>query len=207
MKKSLQTRHLVFLSLCVCGGMIAKRVVTPVLNPLTDLIRLPGGGAAAAFSLLFIVLGCSVTDWPFAATLSALVQGALAFALGMTGYQGAFTLLTYTIPGIATDIVRHFTPKGSEIYFFLSCCLGNLLCAVVSNLLVFHLIPHPIALASGGRLLRRSGRNVGASDLPSAGKSRCTLKGGFTDEEKNDRFVCASAGNYHAGGGSPPHES
>ena len=139
MKKSLQTRHLVFLSLCVCGGMIAKRVVTPVLNPLTDLIRLPGGGAAAAFSLLFIVLGCSVTDWPFAATLSALVQGALAFALGMTGYQGAFTLLTYTVPGVATDIVRHFTPRGSEIYFFLSCCLGNLLCAVVSNLLVFHL--------------------------------------------------------------------
>ena len=139
MKKSLQTRHLVFLSLCVCGGMIAKRVVTPVLNPLTDLIRLPGGGAAAAFSLLFIVLGCTVTDWPFAATLSALVQGTLAFALGMTGYQGAFTLLTYTVPGVATDIVRHFTPKGSEIYFFLSCCLGNLLCAVVSNLLVFHL--------------------------------------------------------------------
>ena len=62
MKKSIQTRHLVFLSLCVCGGMIAKRVVTPVLNPLTDLIRLPGGGAAAAFSLLFIVLGCTVTD-------------------------------------------------------------------------------------------------------------------------------------------------
>ena len=87
MKKNIQTRHLVFLSLCVCGGMIAKRVVTPVLNPLTDLIRLPGGGAAAAFSLLFIVLGCTVTDWPFAATLSALVQGALAFCLGMTGYM------------------------------------------------------------------------------------------------------------------------
>ena len=139
MKKSIQTRHLVFLSLCVCGGMIAKRVVTPVLNPLTDLIRLPGGGAAAAFSLLFIVLGCTVTDWPFAATLAALVQGTLAFALGMTGYQGAFTLLTYTVPGVATDIVRRFTPKGSEIYFFFSCCLGNLLCAVVSNLLVFHL--------------------------------------------------------------------
>ena len=139
MKKSLQTRHLVFLSLCVCGGMIAKRVVTPVLNPLTDLIRLPGGGAAAAFSLLFIVLGCTVTDWPFAATLCALAQGALAFCLGMTGYQGAFTLLTYSVPGVATDIVRRFTPKGSAIYFFLSCCLGNLLCAVISNLLVFHL--------------------------------------------------------------------
>ena len=139
MEKTIQTRHLVFLSLCVCGGMIAKRVVTPVLNPLTDLIRLPGGGAAAAFSLLFIVLGCTVTDWPFAATLAALVQGALAFCLGMTGYQGMFTLLTYTVPGIATDIVRRFTPNGSEIYFFLSCCIGNTLCAVVSNLLVFHL--------------------------------------------------------------------
>lgn len=139
MTKTIQTRHLVFLSLCVCGGLIAKRVVTPVLNPLTDLIRLPGGGAAAAFSLLFIVLGCTVTDWPFAATLSALVQGTLAFCLGMTGYQGAFTLLTYSVPGVATDIVRRFTPKGSAIYFFLSCCLGNLLCAVISNLLVFHL--------------------------------------------------------------------
>ena len=139
MKKTVQTRQLVFLSLCVCGGLIAKRFVTPVLNPLTDFIRLPGGGAAAAFSLLFIVLGCTVTDWPFAATLSSLVQGALAFCLGMTGYQGAFTLLTYSVPGIATDVVRRFTPNGSEAYFFLSCCLGNLLCAVVSNLLVFHL--------------------------------------------------------------------
>ena len=87
MTKTIQTRQLVFLSLCVCGGMIAKRVVTPVLNPLTDLIRLPGGGAAAAFSLLFIVLGCTVTDWPFAATLSALVQGALAFAGFLPGHD------------------------------------------------------------------------------------------------------------------------
>ena len=139
MEKNIQTRQLVFLSLCVCGGLIAKRVVTPVLNPLTDFIRLPGGGAAAAFSLLFIVLGCTVTDWPFAATLATLVQGTLAFCLGMTGYQGMFTLLTYTVPGVAIDIVRRFTPTGSEIYFFLSCCLGNLLCAAISNLLVFHL--------------------------------------------------------------------
>lgn len=139
MKNKLQIVDLAFLAICIATGMVAKKFVSPFTNVLTDFIRIPGGGAATAFSVMFLTMGCSVTNWPFAGTVAGFVQGMLAIFLGMSSYQGLLAIVTYTVPGIMIDIVRKFLKLNNEIYFMTACCVANTTCAFVSNLLVFHL--------------------------------------------------------------------
>lgn len=139
MKRNFRTRQLVFLSLCTGMGLVGKQLFAPAVNMLTDLIRLPGGGASTAFSLVFVVIGSAATDWPVAATLACAAQGLLALCVGMSGYQGVFILLTYAVPGIVIDAIRHFCPERNDTFFCLACCLGNTVGAAVSNALIFHL--------------------------------------------------------------------
>ena len=137
--KQLNLRQIIFLALCVTLSLISKRLVSPFTNILTDFIRIPGGGAATAFSLVFLIIGCSVTEYRFAATLCAIAQGFLAVCMGMSSYQGAFVVITYVVPGIVIDILRTCIRTKDVSYFMLTCCISNTVCAVVSNLLVFHL--------------------------------------------------------------------
>ena len=53
MKQRKPLRHLAFLAICVALSLVTKRIISPVTNLLTDMIRIPGGGAATAFSLMF----------------------------------------------------------------------------------------------------------------------------------------------------------
>ena len=139
MKRTISIRQLILLSLCTGMGFVGKQIFSPAVNMLTDLIRLPGGGASTAFSVVCIVIGSAVVDWPCAATFACAAQGVLALCLGVTGYQGAFLLLTYAVPGIVIDLVRRILPERNDTFFCTACCLANTAGAAVSNALVFHL--------------------------------------------------------------------
>ena len=132
------TSQIAFLAACIAMGLISKRIVSPLTNVLTDFIRLPGGGAAAGFAIMFLALGCSVTKYPLAGTISGLAQGILGLMMGMSAYQGIFAIITYTVPGMVIDIVRKLIKTRSDSYFIISCCLGNVAGAAISNLLTFH---------------------------------------------------------------------
>jgi len=139
MKEKLPLRHLTFLAICVALSLVTKRVISPVTNLLTDFLRIPGGGAATAFSLMFIVVGTGRLQWPWATTITCFGQSLIALSLGMSAYQGAFALLTYTLPGMVIDLFRRFYPHRNKLYFSLSCAAANSAGALLTNLLVFHL--------------------------------------------------------------------
>ena len=138
MKRVLSTRQLVYLAICIALSLVSKRIVSPLTNLITDFVRLPGGGAATAFSILFLVIGTSGISWPFAGTFAAFIQGILAMCLGMSGYQGAMIILTYTFPGIVIDLVRAVVPARGNLYYMMCCGAANTAAAVIANLLVFH---------------------------------------------------------------------
>ena len=138
-KQNLTTRQLAWLAICIALSLVSKRLIAPITNVLTDLIRIPGGGAATAFSLMFLILGCSGVEWRFAGTFSALTQGILALILGMSGYQGALILVSYTVPGMVMDLVRRLLPAEHPLYYPVVCTLTNISSALLSNLLVFRL--------------------------------------------------------------------
>lgn len=139
MKQKVPLCHLAFLAICVALSLVTKRVISPITNLLTDFIRIPGGGAATAFSLMFLVVATGGLQWRWATTAAAFVQSLIALSLGMSAYQGAFALLTYTLPGLVIDLVRISYPRRDKVYFPLACAASNTAGALLTNILVFHL--------------------------------------------------------------------
>lgn len=146
MKQKIQISHLVFLGTCIALSLVSKHLISPVTNLLTDLIRIPGGGAAAAFSIMFLIVGTSGLKWRWATTASAFVQSMIALSLGMSSYQGLFAVLTYTVPGFVIDLLRLLLPRRDKSYFIISCAVSNSAGALLTNLLVFHLSGIPFLL-------------------------------------------------------------
>ena len=146
MKQKVPTGQLCFLAICVALSLVTKRVISPITNLLTDFIRIPGGGAATAFSLMFLVIATSGMKWPLATSVAGFVQSLIALSLGMSAYQGAFAILTYTLPGVVIDLFRKFYPPRDNVYFSLSCGAANTAGALLTNLLVFLLEGIPFLL-------------------------------------------------------------
>ena len=146
MKQKIPLTHLTFLAICIALSLVSKHIIAPITNILTDLIRIPGGGAAAAFSIMFLVVGTGGLQWRWATTAAAFVQGLIALTLGMSSYQGLFAVLTYTVPGLVIDLLRLVFPNRDKNYFTVSCGLSNGAGAFLSNLFVFHLEGIPFLL-------------------------------------------------------------
>lgn len=139
MKYKVPLCHLTFLAICVALSLVTKRVISPVTNLLTDFLRIPGGSAATAFSLAFLVVGTGGLRWRWATTAAGFIQGLLALWLGMSAYQGLFVVVTYTVPGLVVDLFGRFYPHRNKTYFSLSCAAANTAGALLTNLLVFRL--------------------------------------------------------------------
>lgn len=139
MKSKVPLCQLAFLAICVALSLVTKRVISPITNLLTDFLRIPGGGAATAFSLMYLAVGTGRMRWGWAATAAAFVQSMIALSMGMSAYQGAFALLTYTLPGLVIDLMRRVCPQRDYIWFSLTCGAANTLGALLTDLLVFRL--------------------------------------------------------------------
>ena len=132
-------RDLAVMAFCLALGLFSKRIISPLTNTLTDFFRIPGGSAAAGFSLAFLVIGKQMTRVSFAGTMMGFVQSLLALALGFSGYQGIFAVISYTLPGLVIDLTALCMKKQGELYCFTACTMACVAGAAVSNLLVFHL--------------------------------------------------------------------
>lgn len=139
MKQKIPLSHLTLLAICIALSLVSKRIISPVTNILTDLIRIPGGGAAAAFSIMFLAVGTGGLQWRWATTAAAFAQSMIALSLGMSSYQGLFAVLTYTLPGFVIDLLRMVWPKRDKGFFAMACSLANGSGALLTNFLVFRL--------------------------------------------------------------------
>ena len=135
----LSARQITLMAFCLVLGLLAKRIISPVTNVLTDFFRIPGGSAAVGFSLAFLVIGREAVPFFGSATLMGFIQSLLALALGMSGYQGPIALLTYTLPGLIIDCTALAMKTRGTIYFLCASVLSCIGSAALSNALVFHL--------------------------------------------------------------------
>jgi len=116
--------HLILIAVTAALGVGVKPVVTPLAQLVTGPF-LPGGAAAGGIYMLFLVLAASLTGARGAGALCGLCQGLLVLALGVTGSHGALSLLTYTLPGLAADMMfLLFARRENNI---LACCFAGML--------------------------------------------------------------------------------
>ncbi len=151
-------RNLIFLTLCCDLGLFSKRLIAPVANIVTDMLRIPGG-IGTSFSLMFLVFAAALVHVRGCATLMGLVQSAIAVSMGMIGSMGALSPIGYIVPGIIIDLVFMISRRTKADLLpvmTIANMLGAAAACLTANMIVFHLRGVPlalyitVALASGG---------------------------------------------------------
>lgn len=144
----IKLRNLLFLTLCCDLGLFSKRLIAPVTNIITDMLRIPGG-IGTSFSLMFLVIAAALVHMKGCATLMGFVQSMIALSLGMVGSMGALSPIGYIVPGIIIDLV-FAASRSMRTNMLLSMTSANMLGAVAAgltaNAIVFHLTGVPLAL-------------------------------------------------------------
>jgi len=156
--------HLILIAVLAALGVGVKPVVSTLVHLVTGPLFIPGGAVAGGIYMLFLVLAASLTGLPGAGTLCGLCQGLLAMALGLAGSHGALSLITYTLPGLAADLMfLIFARRGPNLP---ACCfaglLANLAGTVSVNLVFFSLPLVPLLLSLSAAALSGALGGVGA---------------------------------------------
>ncbi|MBQ6223323.1 MAG: ECF transporter S component [Solobacterium sp.] len=145
-------KHITLKHLILCGnlavlGMLAKPLFSPMFNLLTDFIHIPGGSVTAGISILFLVFGSILIRRPGTAALMGFLQAVISLSSGISAAAGALVLITYTLPGVMTDLVICSPlPVSMKTKAELAGALGVLAGASSTNLLYFHLSLIPFLL-------------------------------------------------------------
>ena len=142
-------RDLIIVSAMAALGLAVKAVVSPLIRLVSASLFIPGGALAGGIYMMWLVLSVGITGKRGTATLTGLVQGILAILTGIGGAQGLFSLVSYTLPGLAVDlwllISRHRAcclPCA-----FISCILANIVGTTAVNLAFFRLPLIPLLLS------------------------------------------------------------
>lgn len=146
--KNFSMFDLVIIALTSALGIAIKPIIVPLVHIVTGPLYIPGGAAAGGFYMLWIVLGLGITKKKGTPTLIGLVQALLVIISGVYGTHGAISIVTYTMPGVLTDIIafllgnKKYTPPG---YFALGLT-ANITGTYLSSMVFFRLPLIPLLL-------------------------------------------------------------
>ena len=150
MKNSISLKSLIFMALCCDLGIIAKKLVSPAANIITDHLHIPGG-IGTSFSLMFLVVAAFVVRKFGAGLLMGLVQSGIAFLLGSVGSMGALAPVGYAVPGLVIDIcilIFRKTSLDDDTSIVIACALASVAASIMANIIVFRLPFKVLALYS-----------------------------------------------------------
>jgi hypothetical protein len=126
--------HLILIAILAALGIGVKPLVSNLAHVVTSPLLIPGGAVAGGVYMLFLTLAAALTGARGAGALCGACQALLVLAAGASGSHGAMSLLTYTLPGVAVDLVfLLLARKGANLP---ACCFGGLLSNVVGTVSV-----------------------------------------------------------------------
>lgn len=132
---------MIFLALCCDLGLVAKKIIGPFANVITDSLHIPGG-IGTSFSLMFMIIAVMLVPRFGCGAIFGAVQSMLAVTFGMVGSMGALSPIGYILPGLAVDVL-FFLLRNSTLPTAERMMLGNSLASVcaalTANLIVFRL--------------------------------------------------------------------
>lgn len=137
----IKLNQMIFMAICCDLGLVAKKVISPVADIVTDSLHIPGG-IATSFSLMFLIIAASSIRITGSATLMSVVQSILALAFGMVGSMGALAPIGYILPGITIDLCLFLSSRSNPSLTsgILTSSIASSVCAALTaNLLVFRL--------------------------------------------------------------------
>ena len=142
----------VIMALMAAVGVAVKPIVTAVAHIITGSLFIPAGTVAGGIYMLFLVLGAAIVGKRGASTMIAVVQALIMVVSGIFGTHGIISLLTYSAPGLAIDLIwllmRH---RGCcALCCFFAGMVANMTGSFGSNVIFFRLpwLPLLIMLAA-----------------------------------------------------------
>ena len=139
----------ILMAMIAAMGIAVKVIIVPLAHIITGPLFIPGGVVAGGFYMAFLVLGAAITQKHGAATIIALLQAVIVTITGTLGSHGAASLFTYTLPGVAVDLVYLLMRrKGcSALCCFIGGVAANMAGSFAVNLAIFNLSFIPLMLA------------------------------------------------------------
>ena len=134
-------RQLLFWALCCDLGLVAKKLILPGANLVTDALHIPGG-IGTAFSLMFLTLAAAVMPGRFCGALMGLTQSLIMLLLGHTGSMGLLAPIGYVVPGLTIDAVLAVTRRlglPARDGCTAANCIASAAAALTANMIVFRL--------------------------------------------------------------------
>ena len=141
--------HLMIIALLAALGIAIKPVIQPLAQMITGPLFIPGGAVAGGIYMLPLILAVAVTGKAGAATFCGFVQALLVLVTGVGGHHGALTLVSYTMPGLAIDLImllsRH---RGCcRICCFFGAMAANLTGTLIVSAAFFAIPAVPLILS------------------------------------------------------------
>jgi hypothetical protein len=154
MLKRFSVMDLILIAAFAAVGIAIKPIVGPFFKMISSPLGIPGGSFAGGFYLMWMVLAIVIVDKAYTGTLFGILQAIGVLIMGMSGNQGAVSLITYTLPGIAADILYMMLGSRKGIYSQMSlCAVANALGALLTGIIIFNHPPLFLAGISGMALV------------------------------------------------------
>ena len=102
--KRYSTSDLIIIAIMAALGLGTKQIVRPLVSLISVPLGIPGGAIVGGFYMLWLVLTKRLAPKTGSGFLFGLTQALVVMILPF-GSHGIFTIITYSLPGLAVDIV------------------------------------------------------------------------------------------------------
>ncbi|MDD2331099.1 MAG: ECF transporter S component [Candidatus Cloacimonetes bacterium] len=152
--KNFGTQDLIKIAILSSIGIAIKPLITPLIKTISAPLMIPGGSLAGGFYMMWMVLAMVIVQKPGTAILFGIVQALSVFVLGWFGSHGAFTLVTYTLPGVVAEgLAFLLTGKWTMVSQMLLVAGANLTGSLLMGMIFFRMPRQALMLSSLGAIL------------------------------------------------------
>ncbi|NPE06744.1 MAG: hypothetical protein GNW80_00550 [Asgard group archaeon] len=102
--KRYSTSDLIIIAIMAAIGLGTKQIVRPLVSLISVPLGIPGGAIVGGFYMLWLVLTKRLAPKTGSGFLFGLTQALVVMILPF-GSHGIFTIITYSLPGLAVDFV------------------------------------------------------------------------------------------------------
>ena len=157
--KRFNTFDLIMIALMAALGLGTKQLVRPLVSIITLPLLIPGGALAGGFYMLWLVLTKRFVPKFGSGIFFGIVQALVVMILPF-GSHGIFTFITYSIPGLAADIIEIIFRKMKSKWLssMLEGATANLVGTLAVSSIIFELVPEVLLFVS---LLALFSGNIG----------------------------------------------
>ncbi len=136
--KRYSTFDLIMIAILAALGLGTKQIVRPVIEIFTRILVIPGGALAGGFYMLWLVLAKRLVPKFGSGIFFGIVQALVVLILPF-GSHGIFTFITYSLPGLAIDLIELLNRKNKNglLFSVIDGAAANLVGSVAVSIFIF----------------------------------------------------------------------